>query len=125
MYAMNILAYAIYLLITYLITFKVGLIFYRNGRVFVFHLLKQDAHLTSFINRVLLVCYYLLNIGYATIMISFWQTVTNWAELLASVTKMTGSIMLTLSIIHFFNMSVIYFLGKKNKSFTYSKTEQI
>lgn len=115
---MNTLAYIIYLVITYLITVRVGLVFYRNGRIFIFDLLHGDASLTDFINRILLVGYYLLNLGYAALMLSLWDTIGTFTELLSSITVMTGKIMLTLAFIHFINMATIYFFSKKNNPLT-------
>lgn len=105
---MNTLAYLIYLFLTYLITVRVGLLFYRNGRLFILELLHGDAALTGFINRVLLVGYYLVNLGYAALMLQRWSTVHNAMELLTSVTAMTGKIMLTLAFMHFANMGWLY-----------------
>ncbi|MCF6408073.1 hypothetical protein L3C95_34615 [Chitinophaga filiformis] len=113
---MNTLAYIIYLFITYLITVRVGFIFYRNGRIFILDLLKNDVALTDAINRILLVGYYLVNLGYATLMISTWETILSWTELLVSITVMTGKIVLTLAIMHYCNMLVIYLMSKRNKS---------
>lgn len=113
---MNTLAYIIYLFITYLITVRVGFIFYRNGRVFILDLLNNDATLTDAINRILLVGYYLVNLGYAALMISTWDTIDNWTTLLSSITVMTGQIVLTLALMHYFNMLVIYLISKRNKS---------
>ncbi len=113
---MNIFAYIIYLLLTYLITVHVGLRFYKNGRLYIVNLLNGDEELTNFINRLLLVGYYLLNLGYAAMMISVWETITNWIDLFASICIMTGRIMLTLGVIHFMNMTVIYFLSKQKQS---------
>jgi hypothetical protein len=113
---MNTLAYIIYLFITYLITVRVGFIFYRNGRVFILDLLNNDATLTDAINRILLVGYYLMNLGYAALMISTWDTIANWTALLSSITVMTGNIVLTLAVMHYFNMLVIYLISKRNKS---------
>ena len=59
---MNILAYIFYLLITYIITFKVGLIFYRNGKIYILKLMRGNEHLSASINRLLLIGYYLLNL---------------------------------------------------------------
>lgn len=109
---MNIAAYILYLLITYLITFRVGFVFYRNGHVFILELLHHDEQLTRFINRMLLICYYLLNLGYAALMLRNWDTIYTWAELLSSIMTMTGKILLTLAVIHFGNMAVIYFIGR-------------
>ena len=110
---MNTLAYIIYLLITYLVTVHVGLAFYRNGRVYILNLLAGDEALTDSINRILLTGYYLLNLGYAAVMISFWKTIGTYTELIASIGMMTGRIFITLGVIHFFNMAVIYFISKR------------
>lgn len=114
---MNTLAYILYLVITYFITVHVGLIFYRNGRIYILRVLHSDEELTDFINRILLTGYYLLNLGYAAFMIRSWQTVHNLEELISSVLVMTGKIMLTLAVIHFFNMAVIYLLSNKKHHF--------
>jgi hypothetical protein len=114
---MNTLAYILYLFVTYLITVRVGFIFYRNGRIFILNLLQQDTQLTDFINRILLTGYYLLNLGYAALMLRSWDTIHTWTALLLSITTMTGKIMLTLALIPFCNMAVIYFIGKRNHHF--------
>lgn len=114
---MNTIAYIVYLFITYLITVRVGFIFYRNGHIFILALLHNDAQLTGFINRVLLTGYYLLNLGYAALMLRSWATIHTWTELVSGIMTMTGKIILTLAVIHFCNMAVIYFIGKRNHHF--------
>lgn len=111
---MNTLAYIIYLLLTYLITVHVGLIFFRNGRRYILPLLHGDEKLTDFINRILLTGYYLLNLGYAAIMIRTWNTIYTWQELISSISTMTGRIMLTLAVIHFFNMATILLISRRH-----------
>ena len=118
---MNTLAYILYLLITYLITVHTGLRFYRNGRLYILRLLHGDEHLTDSINRILLIGYYLLNLGYAALMLSSWKTVNNIEEVLLSVFTMTGRIMLTLAVIHFFNMAVIFLISKRKHHFHHHK----
>jgi len=110
---MNVLAYAIYLLITYLITVHVGLIFYRNGRIYILKLLPGNEHLVWLINKILLVGYYLINLGYAALMLQTWKTVHSFTGMFLSVFTMTGKIMLILAIIHFINMGVIFLAGQK------------
>jgi hypothetical protein len=118
---MNIIAYIIYLFITYLITVKVGMLFYRNGRIFILGLLQDDIRLTDAINNILLVGYYLVNLGYATIMISTWNTIHNRTALLVSIVTMTGIIMLTLALMHCGNMLVIYLISKRNLHLHHTK----
>jgi hypothetical protein len=111
---MNITAYIIYLVITYLITAWVGKILYKNGRHYILAVLKNDEQLTDIINKILLVGYYLMNLGYATIMLSFWKTISSFAELIASVGTMTGKIVLSLAVMHYINMYAIIIIGKNN-----------
>ena len=118
---MNILAYIIYLLFTYLITVKVGKVLFKNGRIFILSILKDDEELTDFINKILLVGYYLMNLGYATIMVRFWKTIYNTTELVASVSTMTGRIVLSLAVMHYINMYAITIIGKKQFSIHHKK----
>jgi hypothetical protein len=113
---MNTLAYILYLFITYLITVHVGLRFYRNGRVYILRLLHGDEKMTDSINHILLIGYYLLNLGYAALMINTWETISTWTELVASICTMTGKIMLTLAVIHFCNMAAIYLISRKHNN---------
>lgn len=108
---MNTLSYIIYLLLTWFITVHVGLIFYRNGKSYILNLLQGDEKLTLFINRILLVGYYLLNLGYVTISIRFWKTINTWTEVITSICTMTGKIMCILAVIHFFNMAILLFIS--------------
>jgi hypothetical protein len=118
---MNIVAYIIYLIITYLITVKVGQVFYSSGRHYILSILKGDEQLTDFINKILLVGYYLMNLGYATIMLSFWKTIISFTDLIASVCTMTGRIVLSLAIMHFVNMYAIVLIGKNQHLLTHHK----
>jgi hypothetical protein len=122
---MNTIAYILYLLLTYIITVHVGLRFYRNGHIYILRLLHGDEKLTAFINRMLLTAYYLLNLGYAALMLSTWKTISTWTELLTSVLVMTGKIMITLALIHFFNMAVIFLYSKKHNTIPNHKTTDI
>lgn len=119
---MNTLTYIIYLAITYFITVHVGLRFYRNGEVYILNLLHGDQKLTAFINRILLIGYYLLNLGYVTLTISTWQNIDTWGEMFGSIAFMTGKIMLTLGVMHFFNMAVILFISYRHHASVNNKT---
>lgn len=118
---MNTLAYIIYLFVTYLITVNVGLIFYRNGRHYILELMNGDTVITDSINKILLIGYYLLNLGYAALMITTWELISSYTQLLSTVVIMVGRILLTLAIVHFFNMTAIYLMRKRNK-IIHSKT---
>jgi len=109
---MNVLAYIVYLFITYLITIRVGWRFYRAGEVYIFNLLAGDHKLTHFINRLLLVGYYLLNLGYVALMLHRWEKVDSLLMLIDTVTAKTAQILLLLGIMHFFNMAALLWLSR-------------
>ncbi|MBX2923365.1 MAG: hypothetical protein KF746_14280 [Chitinophagaceae bacterium] len=119
---MNILAYIIYFLLTYLITVHAGLSFYRNGKVYVLQLLNGDQALSAFINKMLLTGYYLLNLGYAALSVHSWNTIGTWTQLIAIVITLTGRIMLILAVIHFINMLAVFLFSKYRNQFSHHKT---
>lgn len=118
---MNILAYSIYLFITGIITVKVGQVFYTNGRHYILAILQGDEKLTDFINKILLIGYYLTNLGYAALMLRQWKTIYSFSEMISSVSSMTGKIVLTLALLHYINMYVIVLIGKKQPNLTHHK----
>ena len=118
---MNTFAYLVYFLITYIIVVHVGFSFYRNGRIFIL-LLLQDEKMTDFINRILLTGYYLLNLGYAAVMIHSWKTILTWTDLVTTVGNRIGVILVTLSLIHYCNMAVILLISRRHHHFLKTKT---
>ncbi len=108
----NLIAYAIYAILTYLITVRVGWLCYKNGLHFV-KLAIEGEHLAVSVNKLLLTGYYLINLGYITIMIYSWETIETWQKLLESISQKMAIIVLVLGFMHIFNMGVLYFLSKK------------
>lgn len=108
----NLIAYTIYGIITYLITVRVGWICYTNGYYFIRAEVKDEAIANS-INKILLVCYYLTNLGYITLMIRYWKRVENFQGLVESLSQKIALIVLGLGCLHFMNMAGVYLLRKK------------
>ena len=114
----NILAYVIYLAATLYIIYWLGKVFHRNGRVFILQLFNGDAEGTDTINNILLVAYYLFNIGYAFLRLKTWQPIRAPAQLISSLGYNLGLLILILAITHYFNILLIYILSKKQHTFT-------
>ncbi len=112
---MNAIAYILYLIITYLITVKVGLLFYTNGQIFVLSILQGDVVLSKFINKILLILYYLLNLGYCALMLSSWHTINTVQDVVTSIVHKIGTIILTLAMIHYINIIAIVIYSKHKK----------
>lgn len=112
----NILSYCIYGLITFYIIIWVGKLFHENGRVFILSLFNLREELTDTTNNLLLTGYYLFNIGYAIIQLSFWEKVNSFSFLVSTVALKTGSLLFILATLHYNNMLIIYLISKKKKN---------
>lgn len=103
----NILGYLIFGLVIYVITFHVGWVFYRNGKHFLERVFHEDLQLVDSVNHLLLVGYYLLNLGYASLSIVYWPEISSTSELIACVSEKSGTIILTLGCMHYINMATV------------------
>jgi hypothetical protein len=108
----NISAYAIFLALMIFIIVYVGRYFYTNGRVFIISLSNDHVSLADSINKILLVAYYLFNIGYAFIKLKHWQKISNTEMLFSSLSVNLGILVLILAVTHYINMLIIYYLSK-------------
>ncbi len=108
----NLISYGIYLTITFYITIVVGWWFYRLGFVYMKNLI-EDISVCESTNRILLIGYYLVNLGYAAIHLNGWKPIQNYSEMVSEVSAKIGIILLTLCVLHYCNMTIIYLLRKK------------
>lgn len=116
----NVSAYIIFLALMIFIIVYVGRYFYSKGRVFIISLVKGNVSLADHINKLLLIAYYLFNIGYSFIQLKQWQKLTNLEMLFSSLASNIGALIFILAITHYFNMLIIYQLSKsKSISVTY------
>ena len=114
----NILSYSIYGLITFYIIIWVGRLFHKNGRVFILSFFQHREELTDTTNNLLLTAYYLFNIGYTIIQLSYWEKVESFSFLVSSVANKTGILIFILPALHYNNMLIIYLISIKNKKLT-------
>jgi hypothetical protein len=110
----NILSYLIYGCITIYIIYWVGKLFHRNGRIYILRLFHQNEAVTDTTNNILLIAYYLFNIGYAVAQFSFWEKVSDVETMIATISAKTGVLVTILAVTHYCNLYLIYFLSKKN-----------
>ncbi|MBL4663087.1 MAG: hypothetical protein JKY22_05935 [Flavobacteriaceae bacterium] len=64
------------------------------------------------INKLLLVGYYLVNIGWAVLAISLWDIVSSLPEVIETLARNIGQIMLFLALLHFNNIIVLKYISK-------------
>jgi len=111
----NIASYLIYLPVMFYITIKVGWTFYKNGQHYIDDIIPGEPHLAKVINRMLLLGYYLLNLGYVTYNVSRWEHIGSSLQMCNVLSARIGFIMVFLGVLHFINMFSIWLYGQKVK----------
>ncbi len=104
---LNIIAYLIYFSITGIIIVKVGRICYNNGNIIVSQLIPNHEDLCHKINQVLLVGYYLLNIGYCAMTIISWEKIENITQLIEVITSKSAFIIIAIAVMHYINIILL------------------
>jgi len=110
---LNIIAYGIFMIIVAYIIIAVGRICYRNGNIYVLSLMPGHEDLCIRINKILLMGYYLVNIGYAAMMLISWQTIITLPMLVETTMMKTAVIISILSVLHYTNIYVLTTYAKK------------
>ena len=101
----NLLTYAIYTALTVFLILRVGWLFYINGAHYLYELFGNDRNTADNLNRLLLIGYYLLNLGYVALSLSFWPTITGTIQMIEMLGDRIGLITLGLGILHMMNMA--------------------
>lgn len=104
---LNIVGYIIYLSITILIILKVGKICYKNGNIYVSELIPNHKDICHKLNQVLLMAYYLLNIGYCAMTLISWQKIISTSQLIETISIKTAVIIFIISVLHYLNIIII------------------
>lgn len=104
---LNIIGYCIYLSITSIIIIKVGKVCYKNGNIFVSELIPNHEDLCQKMNQILLMAYYLLNIGYCAMTIISWEKIISLNQLIEIIAFKSATIICTISILHYLNILIL------------------
>lgn len=108
----NIVSYIIFLTVSSYITIDVGRRCFQAGKSYLEYLL-HDQEMCLTINRILLGCYYLLNLGYIALNLAFWDRVSSMEEIIAITSVRIGYIALILCTLHYMNILTLYVLRNK------------
>ena len=108
-----LVSYSIYLVLTCILTIWVARTLFRNGKVFLIDIFHGNADLANAVNNLLLVGFYLVNIGYAVYTLSIDYDIFSTRRLIEELSVKVGAIILILGGMHFFNMLVFYKLRKR------------
>ena len=98
--------YLIYLAISVTLTVWVAKTLHKNGRIFLVDAFLGNEPLADSINHLLVVGFYLVNIGFVNLALKYGEKPDTLQGLLEALSTKEGIVMLVLGAMHFFNLAV-------------------
>lgn len=98
--------YLAYLLISVALTIWVARTLHKNGRIFLVDSFLGNEPLADSVNHLLVVGFYLVNIGFVTLALKYGDKATNAQTALEILSSKVGLVLVVLGIMHFFNLFV-------------------
>jgi len=108
-------SYFIFLFFSFFITIKIGWVLFKNGEVYLLEIFNHQKAYVKSINKLLLIGYYLINLGKAAIEINYWENITSLSKLIKVVGNKLGNLLLLLAIMHFINVIGLAIFSKNQK----------
>jgi hypothetical protein len=99
--------YGIYLVVSVALTVWVGRTLHKNGRVFLIDALSGNDKLADSVNHLLLVGFYLVNLGFVATALRYGGKVHEVEAAIEYLSTKLGIVLLALGLMHFFNLFVL------------------
>lgn len=101
------ITYILYIIVSVALTVWVARTIQRNGRIFLVDATHGHEELADSINHLLVVGFYLINIGYVTLALKFGDKPDSFREAIEFLSTKIGLVLVVLGAMHFFNLFVI------------------
>jgi hypothetical protein len=105
--------YLVYVALTVPLTVWVGSTLYRNGRFFLIDVFKGDEGLAAAVNHLLVVGFYLLNLGYVSLTLKLSDPVLNTQQSIEALSVKVGLVSVVLGVVHLFNLYALNSLRRR------------
>ena len=105
--------YIVYLIISICLTIWVARTLHKNGRVFLVDSFLGNEQLADSVNHLLVVGFYLINIGYVTLALKYGAAAASAQEAMETLSTKIGLVLLVLGGMHFFNLAVFTRMRKR------------
>jgi hypothetical protein len=113
---LKVATYFVYLLATISLTIWVARTLFTNGRVFLMEIFDGNITFADSVNKLLVVGFYLINIGYAVSTLRIAREIYSYQTMIEQLGTKIGTIILVLGFMHFLNLFIFFSLRKKMKT---------
>jgi len=111
---LRLIDYVVYLVAGAALTVWVGGTLFKNGRVFLVSVF-QETGLADSVNHLLVVGFYLVNLGAAALLINAGGAPASFPDMVQETVTRIGVVLLVLGSMHFLNMLVLYLIRRPRK----------
>jgi hypothetical protein len=111
----TVATYLTYLLVAVPLTVWVATTLSRNGRVFLEDVFAGNDALATAVNKLLVVGFYLLNLGFVSLYLRLGTEVIDLRGLLEELSVKVGVVTLVLGVVHFFNVYVLNAIRRRSR----------
>ena len=98
--------YLVYLAISIALTIWVAHTLHKNGRIFLVDVFHGNEPLADSVNHLLVVGFYLINLGYVSLALKLGYTLSTPQEGIEALSVKVGMVLLVLGAMHFFNLFI-------------------
>ena len=106
--------YAAYAVISVALTVYLARTLSKNGAVFLDDVFKDNPKLAEAVNKLLVVGFYLVNLGYAALIMKSEPAETSVAAVEVLAWKL-GALLMSLAFMHFVNLFVFYRIRRRSR----------
>ncbi|TQL20630.1 hypothetical protein [Streptomyces sp. SLBN-134] len=103
----TVIAYVIYLVVSLGLTVWVARTLSSNGRVFLADVLHGNEKLADAVNHLLVVGFYLVNLGFVALYLSGDETIADTRGIFEALSTKLGVVLLVLGVMHLANVYVL------------------
>ncbi|MHB8612640.1 MAG: hypothetical protein ACYDAL_09460 [Candidatus Dormibacteraceae bacterium] len=108
---LRLIDYVLYLVASVMLTVWVGNTLFKNGRPFLVSVFLE-AGLADSVNRLLVVGFYLINLGAAALLINAGGAPATVGDMIQETVTRIGVVLLVLGAMHFFNMLLFHIIRR-------------
>jgi hypothetical protein len=102
----TVITYSLYLAFAIPLTVWVAQTLHKNGRIFLVDCFHGNTDLADSVNHLLLVGFYLMNIGFVSLYLRTADEITGTRGVFEALSGKLGVVVLVLGVMHFFNLYV-------------------
>ena len=104
---LKVLDYAVYVTLSTVLTMWVATTLFRHGRRFLLDVFQGDESLADSVNHLLVVGFYLVNLGYISLQLKLEQVPADGAQVTEALATKVGLVLVVLGAMHFGNLFVL------------------